>query len=248
MLTQKLGISDWRNYSPAQFNALVKFLDPRQKIELENLLEAEGQDQVWQVCGERVASFERGPLLWLTEHTMTEDDHWMHKGTPPVAHFPKYPYFECLLKYVLEEPTLFIIKSREMMTSWLICAYVAWMTQWFPHIFWLLQTEKEDKVQELVNYCRILYRRQPEWMQRKNPIVVDNVSEIRRANGSRVLGVPKGENQVRLYHPHGYVIDEAAFLPEAEQCFNAVRPVARQIIAVSSDDMDWYHDQTKLMA
>jgi hypothetical protein len=23
----------------------------------------------------------------------------------------------------------------------------------------------EDKVQELVNYCRILYRRQPEWMR-----------------------------------------------------------------------------------
>jgi hypothetical protein len=53
---------------------------------------------------------------------------------------------------------------------------------------------------------------------------------------------------VRLFHPYGFVLDEAAFLPEAEQCFNAVRPVARQIIAVSSDEMGWYHGETMLIA
>jgi hypothetical protein len=41
-------------------------------------------------------------------------------------------------------------------------------------------------------------------------VTVDNVTEIKRANGSRILGVPKGENQVRLFHPHGFVLDEAA--------------------------------------
>jgi hypothetical protein len=81
-------------------------------------------------------------------------------------------------------------------------------------------------------------------MQQRNPIVTDNLTELVRQNGSRVLAVPKGENQVRLYYPYGYLIDEAA-LPEAEQCFNAVAPVAKQIIAISSDEIGWFHNECK---
>ena len=80
---------------------------------------------------------------------------------------------------------------------------------------------------ELIRYCRILYRRQPDWMKERNPLVVNNEVELARKNGSGVLGMPKGKNQIRIHHPYGYLVDEAAFLPEAEQCFNAVRPVAR---------------------
>jgi hypothetical protein len=164
----------------------------------------------------------------------------MHKGTEPIAHFPKLDYFTWLITYLLVEPTLFITKSREMMTSWLVCAYIAWMTQWMPQTFWMIQTEKEDKATQLIEYTRILYRRQPQWMRDRNPVVVDNAVERKFSNGSRIMAVPQGENQVRLYHIHG-----SAFLPEAEQCFNAVRPVAKQIVCVSSDEVGWFHNQTQ---
>jgi hypothetical protein len=133
-----------------------------------------------------------------------------------------------------------------MMTSWLACGYIAWMTQWMPHIFWIIQTEKEDKATQLINYCRILFTRQPPWMQSKNPLIKDKTTELVLKNGSHILAVPKGENQVRLYHPYGYLMDEAAFLPEADQCYNAVSPVAKQIIAVSTDNIGWFHHETKL--
>lgn len=201
--------------------------------------------EIWTRCAQKTACFDSGPLYWLTEHTATEDTHWLQKNTPPVAPFPKKSYFIWLVTLLLTEPTLFIPKSREMMTSWLVCAYISWMTQWLPQIQWIIQTEKEDKATELINYCRILYRREPEWMQQKNPLTTDNTVELRRKNGSHILAVPQGENQVRLYHPYGYMQDEAAFLPEAEQCFNAVRPVAKQIVCVSSDEVGWFHHQTK---
>jgi hypothetical protein len=201
--------------------------------------------QVWNLCSEHVASFERGPLLWLCKHTCTEDLHWLQKGTPPVAPFPDKSYLLCAMVYLLTCDTLFIPKSREMMTSWLVCGYIAWMTQWLPHIFWILQTEKEDKATQLINYCRILYNRQPDWMKERNPLVVSNSVELKRANGSHILAVPQGENQVRLFHPYGYMQDESAFLPEAEQSFNAVRPVCKQIVAVSSDEVGWFHNECK---
>jgi len=36
------------------------------------------------------------------------------------------------------------------------------------------------------------------------------------------------ERQIRLYHSTLYVQDESSFLPEAQQCYDAALPVARQ--------------------
>jgi hypothetical protein len=201
--------------------------------------------RIWAKCAERVASFEAGPLLWLTQYTATEDLHWLQKGTPPVAPFPMKQYLLVAMSYLLTCDTIFIPKSREMMTSWLVCGYISWMCQWLPHIFWILQTEKEDKATQLITYCRILFDRQPDWMKDRNPLVVSNSIELKRKNGSHIMAVPQGENQVRLFHPYGYMQDESAFLPEAEQSFNAVRPVCKQIIGVSSDEIGWFHNECK---
>jgi hypothetical protein len=198
--------------------------------------------ETWKLCGQRESSFERGPLLWLTTHTLTEDQHWLAKGTQPTAPFPRLSYFQVVMRYMISEPVLFIWKSRELMTSWLACGYIAWMCQWFPHVMWMVQTEKEQKAIQLIEYCRILHRRQASWMKQKNELVVDNTTELVYANGSKIVAIPKGVNQVRLYHPHGYLMDEAAFLPEAEECFNAARPVVKQILAVSTDEMGWFHN------
>lgn len=129
-----------------------------------------------------------------------------------------------------------------MMTSWLMCGYIAWMCQWFPHIQWIMQTEKEDKVVELVNYCRILYRRQQRWMSEKVSVATDNATELILSNGSHIIGIPKGVNQIRLYHPYGVMFDEAAFLPEFKDCYHTAHPVAKQIVAVSSAGPGWFAD------
>jgi hypothetical protein len=52
--------------------------------------------------------------------------------------------------------------------------------------------------------------------------------------GGRVMGFPKGKNQIRVHHPFGHMADESAFLPEFRQCVNAVMPVAKQILAIRS--------------
>lgn len=221
-------------------------LTNRESIITNILIKQEWEERrVWAKCAERVSSFEAGPLLWLTQYTATEDLHWLQKGTPPVAPFPMKKYLQVAMLYLLTCDTLFIPKSREMMTSWLVCGYIAWMCQWLPHIFWILQTEKEDKATQLIDYCRILFNRQPDWMKERNPLVVSNSVELKRQNGSHILAVPQGENQVRLFHPYGYMQDESAFLPEAEQSFNAVRPVCKQIVAVSSDEVGWFHNECK---
>jgi hypothetical protein len=57
------------------------------------------------------------------------------------------------------------------------------------------------------------------------------------------LGVPAGEDQIRIHHPHGWFADEAAFLPNFEQSLNAVVPVAAPGIAISTASPGYFGDQ-----
>jgi hypothetical protein len=179
-------------------------------------------------------------LYWLQNHTQTEDEHWLKKGTPPTAPFPKKKYFRILLPYLQNEETLFLPKSREMMISWFVCGYITHLCQWLPHIFYIIQTKKEETAASLLEYCNVLYRNQAQWLKDKHPLAGGNMTEMHWGNGSHILAVPKGADQVRKHHPYGYFQDESAFLPEAEASFNAVKPVAKQIICVSSAAPGWF--------
>src|ERR1019366_9253095 len=225
---------DYRSYSLEQRNELLAKLTPDEQTEALTILEAEDNEATWERCGQKVASFDAGCLLWLTQCTKTEDTHWLSKGTPNVAPFPKKQYFAVLLKYLLERDRIFIPKTREMMTSWACCGYVAWQCQWLPGMVWVMQSQKESKANELVNYVRQLYRLQEPWMKERVRVVADNVSELKLSNGSKIIGIPQGADQWRSHHPHGVVFDEMAHLVGAEECFNIAAPVARQIIGISS--------------
>jgi hypothetical protein len=207
-------------------------------------------DRIDSLCWKPEASESAGCLYWLQNLTRTVDDHALAKGTPSEMPFPKKSYFPHVLRAMLGPivapsdkcQPLFIPKSREMMTSWLACGYIAWLCQWRPGTFYIIQTAKEDKAIELVRYIRILWENQERWLQQRYPGRATNTT-FTWQNDSRVLAVPCGEDQVRMYHPFGYFMDEAAFLPEAQHCYDAVFSVARQIIAVSTAQPGWFADQ-----
>jgi len=174
------------------------------------------------------------PLYWLQCHTKTENEKHLEQRLPFRQHFPKKAYFEVIMRYMMTEKRLFIAKSREMMTSWLAMGMVTHAAQFRTGVLVLVQTEKEDKVKGLIRYCSVLYHNQDEWLKERHELAAENTTELEWTNRSRIIGIPKGEHQVRLYHPTIYVIDEAAFLPEVNECYNAAHPVAGQIIAISS--------------
>ena len=126
-------------------------------------------------------------------------------------------------------------------------AFATHQAQWFKAEV-IIQADKEDKASELVGgYAECLYRNQPDWLRARHPLKAPaSALGIEWADGGRIFGIPKGVNQMRVYHPTVYVIDEAAFLPEAEACFNVANPVAGQIIAISSAGPGWFGDECSL--
>jgi hypothetical protein len=190
----------------------------------------------------------RDPLYWAQHWTKTENPHYLEQKREFAAAFPSKSYFKVLFDALAinrssDVPSIFIPKTREMVTSWSVMVYAGHRAQWFKAEV-IVQTESEDKAMELVGYAETLYRYQPDWLKTKHPLKRDpSTLEIEWANGGRVLGIPKGVNKIRLYHPTIYIMDEAAFLPEAQQCYDAAQPVAKQIIAISSAGPGWFGDE-----
>jgi hypothetical protein len=197
------------------------------------------------------ASERNGPLYWLQNLTKTIDDHALAKGTANKAPFPRKSYFRPLLGELLKpilNPstqcyTSLFCKSREMMTSWAICGYIGWLCQWRPGTTTVVQTIKETKAEELLRYVAILAENQEPFLQQRHRLARSVALEIEWANGSRVFGIPGGENQIRMFHPFLAVFDEMAFMEDGEACYNAVAPVAKQIVGVSSAHASWFGDQ-----
>lgn len=169
------------------------------------------------------------PLLWLRHHTRTHDSHWREAGAVnPYRPFPDKPYFKRLLELIHREPVLFIEKSRDMMISWLCVGFFTHAAMVNEHREVLFQSQKEDKAAELVDYAKTLYDQQNEALKRRFPLTKSireqAALKLEFANGSRIVGIPEGADQIRSYHPWGLLMDEAAFQPEAGEAYDAAVP------------------------
>lgn len=185
----------------------------------------------------------RDPLYWAQHWTKTENPHYLQQGLEYRAAFPSKSYFGPLFKALAAEPRLFIPKTREMLTSWACMVYATHAAQW-KRAEVIVQTDSEEKAKQLVGYAECLYRNQESWLKSRHPLAGEaSQLALEWKDGGRVFGIPKGEHKIRMFHPTIYVMDEAAFLPEAEQCYNAAHPVAKQIIAISSAGPGWFGDE-----
>jgi hypothetical protein len=226
--------------SPSQIDAA----DLQKLLAHFETLSSDVQDALEEEINERVdARCEQDPLYWVQNCTLTENPKYLEQGLTFKEPFPRKSYFRPLFAAFLTAPRLFVPKTREMLTSWCVMVFCTNQAQW-KKSFCVVQTDSEEKAKDLIRYCRILYENQPAWMKARHPLKSDpSQTQVEWASGGRILAIPKGENKIRLFHPTIYVMDEAAFLPEAEACYNAAHPVANQIIAISSAGPGWFGNE-----
>ena len=190
----------------------------------------------------------RDAYTWATEHTQTRNEHWVEEGRPsPYEPFPKLPYLQPVFELLDTERIIWFEKSRDMMLSWACVAYFTLNVMKVPQRSALFQTQKEKKAIQLIEYAKCLYRRQSPQLREAVPLAkpLDHqpALELHFANGSSLIGIPGGANQVRSYHPWGYLNDESSFQPDAGECFNeSLAAVKGKIIFNSTAGPSWYAD------
>jgi hypothetical protein len=195
-----------------------------------------------------------GPLVWFWCYTKTYDEQWLENGLEPYRPMARLPYFPWLFNRFLTEPRMFTPKTREMRLSWAVMSFAVWLCQFFEKTRVTIQSQKEDKVTQLIKgkktpgYARTLLEQQPAWLRNRREFqLADRIeefpgNELEWRNGSVLQGIPHGPDQIRSFHPYLYIADEAAHIDDFGASYEAANFVCPRIIAVSSAAPGYFGD------
>lgn len=131
-----------------------------------------------------------------------------------------------------------IEKSRTMLGTWACVGFFTHQAMTLEGQEFIFQSQTQEKAEELIGYSKILWNNQEPWLKAEFPLdrkFSDLPRDlIRWRNGSRIIGIPNDPEKIRMYHPTGLLMDEAAYM----QQFRANRETAihacKFIVALSS--------------
>lgn len=135
-------------------------------------------------------------------------------------------------------------KSRQMLVTWIVCAYLLWRAKYYPHQLLLVQSKREDDAANLVFNKEAFFAR-ISFLESHLPKHLRTLVFPRNAtyghlyfpNGSHIWGIPEGGDIIRSNTPSVVFSDESAFQAEFDKSYTAALPAIKgggQYIAVSS--------------
>ena len=212
-------------------------------VPLENLKPGEAQfvlDSLKQEASDRCRA---DGLFWL-QFVKTRDE---ADADNTVKAFPTdLEYVNRLWQILADSQRIVVAKSRQMLVSWIVCAFCVWRARFNPNQYIVWQTQKNtdanmmvclaggDKDSGFLGRMQFIERNQPSWLRMR---VKESEGRLNYPNGSMIEAVPGGANQVRGKVASIIVEDEFAFQEEASGVYTTVAPLiqkATKFIAIST--------------
>ena len=205
------------------------------------------------LCGDNEAHhFDKRALHLLIHHKIEahkeSDLKRYFAEMPTVRPFPILPYVEPIMNTFQTEKLVALEKSRDMLGTWSVIAFLTWDGLFHKGRQILYQSEDATRTRDLIDRSMTMWKNQPEWLRNVHKATVaegSNKAGIIKIPTlqSEILGLPKGSTKVRQYHPSAMFSDEAAFNPEASESFSAIKPAISaggRYIAISSANPSWF--------
>jgi hypothetical protein len=104
---------------------------------------------------------------FLFRHCRTLDE---HDPTQFAKAFPRHPYILTLSKVLQSERRIAVEKSRQMMISWVVCAFVLWVAMFQPNVLFFVQSKKEEDAADRLDRIYKIYFRLPAFMRERFPL------------------------------------------------------------------------------
>lgn len=104
---------------------------------------------------------------WLFAYARTQDEHDPTSFAKP---FPRHDYIRHIADLLQVERRVAIEKSRQLMMSWLVCAFTLWLSMFHPNVLAFVQSKKEEDAADRLDRIYQLYFRLPQWMRDRFPI------------------------------------------------------------------------------
>ena len=161
-------------------------------------------------------------------------------------------YSLAALQTIRDAGMLFIEKSRQVMATWVCCAYLLWRAKTQPHQLILVQSKREEDAANLV-YAKEAWQARISFMETHLPFHLRTAkfpkagayAQLAFPNGSRIWGIPEGGDIVRSNTASVIMADEAAFQPAFGDAYTAALPAIHgggSFIAISSAEQGAFAD------
>jgi hypothetical protein len=120
-----------------------------------------------------------------------------------------------------------VLKARQIGFSTLAAAFTFWETFFWPDRFTVMLSRTEREASKLLQKTKYGYKMLPAWMRVRGPdLLSDNQLKMVFANDSAIESLPSGNDPARGESVYRVIIDEMAFLPNAEEAWASIEPIA----------------------
>ncbi len=120
-----------------------------------------------------------------------------------------------------------VLKSRQIGFSTLAAAFAFWTAYFWPDRFVVMLSKTEREASKLLSKAKYLYKFLPDWMKQRGPeLIQNNVLKMVFDNDSLIESLPSANDPARGESVFLVIIDEMAFLPNPEEAWAAIEPIA----------------------
>lgn len=160
------------------------------------------------------------PWLWIKDCCWTMDE----ADEGKIKRFPTKEYLQLVCTVWLRESILAIPKTRRMMLTWIMLALHLWAALFKPNSAVFVQSKKADDSDFLIQDKRMLFLynhlpKEYDW-----PTVNAKQYNLSFSNGSYIMAIGQGPDQLRQYTASYIMCDEIAFWEKCESTWGALKP------------------------
>lgn len=131
------------------------------------------------------------------------------------------------LRHWLKHRYSLTLKARQIGWTTLVAGFQAWLAYFHEdrNIIDISRTEREAIL--LLKKTKYGFSRLPDWMKQRGPkVVTDHQQKIVFDNSSQIVSMPSASDPARGESASLIVVDEWAFLPNPEDAWASIEPVA----------------------
>lgn len=120
-----------------------------------------------------------------------------------------------------------VLKARQIGFSTLAAAFAFWEVFFWSDRFEVMLSRTEREAAKLLQKSKYGYKMLPDWMRQRGPqIISDNQLKMVFDNESALESLPSGNDPARGESVYRVFIDEMAFLPNSEEAWASIEPIA----------------------
>lgn len=120
-----------------------------------------------------------------------------------------------------------VLKARQIGFSTLAAAYCFWLTFFWSDRFIVMLSRTEREAAKLLQKSKYGYRWMPNWMKDRGPkMLTDHQLKMVFDNESAIESLPSSNDPARGESVYLVVVDEMAFLPNPEEAWASIEPIA----------------------